>query len=38
MDTRFFIGRFEARATPVADTYPETSRGDTVSLVPGRYD
>ncbi len=38
VDTRFFIGRFEARATPVADTYPETSRSDTVSLVPGRYE
>ena len=35
---RFFIGRFEARATPIADTYTDTDRTDTVELVPGRYE
>ena len=36
---RFFIGRFEARATPIADTDPARRRATTtVKLVPGTYD
>ena len=33
-----YIGRYEARATPVADTDPATALGATVKLVPGTYD
>jgi hypothetical protein len=32
-----FIGRYEARATPVADTVASTALGSTVKLVPGTY-
>jgi hypothetical protein len=35
---RFFIGRWEARVTPVADTLGTTKLGNTVKLVPGTYD
>ncbi|HSE08541.1 MAG TPA: M36 family metallopeptidase [Nocardioidaceae bacterium] len=35
---RFFIGRWEARVTPVADTLRATKLRDTVRLVPGTYD
>jgi hypothetical protein len=34
----FYIGRYEARATPVADTDPDTALGAQLTLVPGRYD
>jgi hypothetical protein len=33
-----FIGRWEARATPVADTLKGTKLDDTVKLAPGTYD
>ena len=33
-----FIGRWEARATPVADTLKGTKRDETVKLAPGTYD
>jgi extracellular elastinolytic metalloproteinase len=32
-----YIGRYEARATPAADTVASTSRGATVKLAPGTY-
>lgn len=33
-----YVGRYEARTRPVADTDPATPLGDVVSLVPGTYD
>jgi hypothetical protein len=33
-----YIGRYEARVTPVADTDPATARGAAVKLVAGTYD
>ncbi len=33
-----FVGHYEARATPVADTIRKTRLGDTVRLAPGRYE
>ena len=38
MPATVYIGRYEARATPVADTDPATARGATVKLVAGTYD
>ena len=38
MPATVYIGRYEARATPVADTDPATALGATVKLVPGTYD
>jgi uncharacterized repeat protein (TIGR01451 family) len=35
---KLYIGQYEARATPVADTDPSTALGSTVKLVPGTYD
>jgi extracellular elastinolytic metalloproteinase len=35
---QLFVGRYEARARPVADTDPATVLDDTVSLVPGTYE
>jgi len=35
---QLFVGRYEARATPIADTDPETPLGDTFQLVPGTYE
>ncbi|SIR47381.1 M36 family metallopeptidase [Micromonospora avicenniae] len=35
---RLYVGAYEARATPVADTDPATALGDTVELVAGTYD
>ena len=34
---RIFVGRYEARVTPVADTLPRTKLGTVVRLAPGRY-
>ena len=34
---RLYVGRYEARATPVADTLGGTKLDAVVSLVPGRY-
>jgi extracellular elastinolytic metalloproteinase len=34
---RLYVGDYEARATPVADTDPATPLPDTVEIVPGRY-
>jgi extracellular elastinolytic metalloproteinase len=33
-----YIGQYEARATPIADTDPATARSATRKLVPGTYD
>jgi extracellular elastinolytic metalloproteinase len=33
-----FVGRYQARATPVADTRPATALDGVVRLVPGSYD
>ena len=35
---QLFVGHYEARATPVADTDPATELDETVRLVPGVYD
>ncbi|MEV0676114.1 M36 family metallopeptidase [Actinosynnema sp. NPDC050436] len=35
---RLYVGRYEARSTPVADTDPTTPLPDTVQIVPGTYD
>lgn len=36
---RIYVGHYESRATPVADTSARTRRpGDTVRLTPGRYE
>ena len=35
---QLFVGRYEARARPVADTDPATELDETVALVPGTYD
>jgi extracellular elastinolytic metalloproteinase len=35
---QLFVGRYEARVTPIADTDPETPLGDTFALVPGTYE
>ena len=37
-NARLFVGRYEARATPVADTNPATALGDQVRIVPGTYE
>jgi extracellular elastinolytic metalloproteinase len=34
---RLYVGDYEARAVPVADTDPATSLGDTFRMLPGRY-
>jgi hypothetical protein len=35
---RFFVSRYEARVTPVADTLRKSRLGSTVRFVPGTYD
>ncbi len=37
-DAELFVGDYQARAVPVADTNAATARTDEVSLVPGRYE
>lgn len=37
-DMQVFVGRYEARATPAADTVADTATGDTVDFVPGTYE
>ncbi|MEO3824020.1 M36 family metallopeptidase [Actinomadura sp. B10D3] len=34
---RLYVGDYEARAVPVADTDPATPLGDSFSMIPGRY-
>ncbi|MCW2900698.1 MAG: peptidase [Streptosporangiaceae bacterium] len=34
---RVYVGDYEARAMPVADTDPATNLGDTFTIAPGRY-
>ncbi len=34
---RFYVGDYEARATPVADTLPGTRLDDTLAMAPGSY-
>jgi extracellular elastinolytic metalloproteinase len=34
---QLFVGRYEGRAVPVADTDPATALGDTFRIVPGTY-
>ena len=36
--TQLFVGTYEARVTPVADTDPATPLDDVVPMVPGTYD
>ena len=36
-DAQLFVGRYQARAVPVADTSAATSLGSTVALTPGTY-
>jgi extracellular elastinolytic metalloproteinase len=35
---QLFVGRYEARATPAADSDPGTALGSDTALVPGRYE
>jgi extracellular elastinolytic metalloproteinase len=35
---QLFVGQYEARVTPIADTEPSTPLGDTFKLVPGTYE
>jgi extracellular elastinolytic metalloproteinase len=35
---QLFVGDYQARATPIADTDPSTPLGDTFNMVPGTYD
>ncbi|KAA1428748.1 M36 family metallopeptidase [Nocardioides antri] len=35
---KVYIGRFEARVTPIADTIARTARANVVRMVPGRYE
>jgi len=35
---RLYVGRYEARATPIADTDPATPLPDTVTMAPGTYE
>lgn len=35
---KLYVGRYEGRAVPVADTDPATELGDTVEMTPGLYD
>src|SRR4029079_8900007 len=35
---RIFVGRFQGRATPIADTSGRTELGDTAKFAPGTYD
>jgi len=35
---QLFVGRYQGRAVPVADTDPATALADTVRIVPGTYD
>ncbi len=37
-DAQVYVGRFEARVSPIADTDPETELTDTADLVPGTYE
>jgi extracellular elastinolytic metalloproteinase len=37
-NAQLFVGRYEARVTPVADTNPATALGDQVRMVPGTYE
>ena len=36
-NVQFFVGRYEARTMPIADTDPDTPVGETVAMAPGRY-
>ena len=38
VEAQLFVGRYEARAVPVADSDPDTALGASVELVPGHYD
>jgi hypothetical protein len=35
---QLFVGQYEARVTPIADTDPGTALGDTFKLAPGTYE
>ena len=35
---KVYVGRFEARVTPIADTDPDTKLGDSAAFVPGTYE
>jgi len=38
VEAQLFVGRYEARSVPVADSDPETALESSVALVPGRYE
>ena len=38
VEAELFVGRYEARSVPVADSDPDTVLGSSVALVPGRYE
>ena len=35
---RVFVGKYQGRVTPIADTSPRTKLGDTAQFAPGTYD
>ncbi|MDQ6641257.1 MAG: M36 family metallopeptidase [Actinomycetota bacterium] len=35
---KFYVGKYEARATPIADSDPSTALPSTIKMVPGTYD
>ena len=37
-DAQLYVGRYQARAVPVADTDPTTALPNTVEMVPGNYE
>ena len=37
-NAKLFVGNYEARVTPVADSDPATPLGDSLQMVPGHYD
>jgi hypothetical protein len=38
VEAQLFVGDYEARSTPVADTDPDTPLDDTLQMVPGTYE
>jgi extracellular elastinolytic metalloproteinase len=38
VDAELFVGRYQARSVPVADSDPDTALGSSVELVPGSYE
>ena len=38
VEAELFVGRYQARSVPVADSDPDTALGSSVELVPGNYE